>query len=116
MLRLHLLPADPDGKKRADRNGRKRAKLIRRLGRVQLEYIPREYPGKIVLFRTTAQSGRRARLGEDLGWKDFAAGGLMIYDSPGAHGEMINGQNIGTAAVQLRKCLDEARQGRSIDG
>lgn len=51
-------------------------------------YVPRVYPGRIILFRQLRPS-RLTRDLPDLGWRPLAGGGLTIEDIPGGHGDML---------------------------
>lgn len=70
-------------------------------------YIPEPYSGQITLFRA-GQRGDRVRFAIDpsLGWREFAAGGLEVYDVPGTHLGMVEEPCVQVLIQQLQHCID----------
>src|SRR5262249_42456941 len=53
------------------------------------DYMPRPYPDVITLFRARAQSLFSPDYGRDLGWSDFAEGGVHVMEIPGNHDTIL---------------------------
>ncbi len=68
-------------------------------------YVARPYPGRIDLMR--ALQGHVLKCPDPtLGWRSVAAGGLEIYDVPGAHWNMLVKPHVQIIASRIRACLD----------
>lgn len=74
-------------------------------------YPPQPYPGKVTLFRADASiyhaldgSGDS----DELGWDEFAGGGLEVYKVPGNHSSLITEPNVRVLAAELQPCLERA--------
>ncbi|RPI54160.1 MAG: alpha/beta fold hydrolase [Acidobacteria bacterium] len=74
------------------------------------EYVPREYGGRITLFKIV----RRGQHDPCLGWQALAAGGLETHDVPGAHVDMVFEPHARTLAERLSRALDEAWAGARV--
>ncbi len=76
-----------------------------------LAYAPQVYPGKITLFRASASIYRAVDGSPDsdeLGWDEFAGGGLEVYQVPGDHSTSIAEPHVRVLAAKLKPCLDRA--------
>jgi len=73
-------------------------------------YVPRVYPGKIVLFRPSQQP-EGCYHDPDMGWRGLAAGGLEIYEVPGKFGSIIKAPYVRVMAEHLQACLHKAQKG-----
>jgi len=63
-------------------------------------YEPQPYSGMMVVFRTsTMQTGRYRDL--NLGWSEFAQGGLTVYEIPGTHDELLLEPRVASVASYL---------------
>ncbi len=69
-------------------------------------YLPKLYPGKITLFR--AQQSHLYPDNRDMGWGNFAGGGLDLYYVPGGHSSMYDEPHVQVLAEKLRVCLEKA--------
>jgi amino acid adenylation domain-containing protein len=71
-------------------------------------YMPRVYPGRVTLFRTSKQP---AGYDDDphLGWEGLAAGGLEVYEIPGYYGSILFEPHVRVLAELLRACLHKAQ-------
>jgi amino acid adenylation domain-containing protein len=70
------------------------------------QYVPRTYPGRVLLFRATERPlGSKDEL--FLGWNDLALGGVEIYEVPGNHMSIVDEPAVATLAAQLTSCLEE---------
>jgi thioesterase domain-containing protein len=68
-------------------------------------YRERPYAGPLTLIRAHEQPDGR---GDDLGWNEFAVGGLRIRGVPGNHYTMLQRPNVDALAAELRQCLEAA--------
>jgi thioesterase domain-containing protein/acyl carrier protein len=71
-------------------------------------YVPKPYPGRLVLFRATKVDAEPT-----LGWDGLAAGGIEIYDVPGKHNTieaegMLTEPHVGVLAEKLKACLESS--------
>jgi thioesterase domain-containing protein len=76
------------------------------------QYSARPYEGPVVLFRASQKSLR----GVDdpyAGWKEFAVGGLEIYEITGDHVGIVAGPQVGILAQHLKACLERSTSFRS---
>lgn len=84
--------------------------LGRRLRRVvqDIEYVPKQYSGKIVLFRG---AGQLSWVYEDpfMGWGGLAAEGLEVHEIPG--GRLLSERQLSALVERLRVCLFSAQSG-----
>src|SRR5262249_3573048 len=69
-------------------------------------YIPRVYPGSMVLFRAMEQSPG-SHPDPFLGWGDLVEGGVETHDVPGLHGEIIAEPHVRILAGKLKDCLEK---------
>jgi thioesterase domain-containing protein len=70
------------------------------LARALEKYEPRPFSGSMVLFRTSnLQTGRYRDL--NLGWGEFAQGGLKVYEIPGTHDELLREPRVSAVASHL---------------
>jgi amino acid adenylation domain-containing protein len=72
----------------------------------QRDYIPRTYPGRVILFRSSHKplgqlSDPRA------GWSTYAVHGLEIHEILGNHENILLEPQVRFVAQQLKVCLDE---------
>jgi thioesterase domain-containing protein len=69
------------------------------------QYRPRQYPGRLTLFRARMQPFLSSHDPEK-GWGRLAAGGLDVRIIPGNHLGMLQEPHVRVLAAQLRVCLD----------
>jgi acyl-CoA synthetase (AMP-forming)/AMP-acid ligase II/thioesterase domain-containing protein len=71
-------------------------------------YVPKVYPGRIILFRS---SKLPEQYYDDLqmGWGGLAARGVEIHYVPGESGAIVYEPRVRSVAAQLRECLREAQ-------
>jgi amino acid adenylation domain-containing protein len=84
----------------------KESPLGRMLLRAQSKYVPRAYPGRIVLFRAPAADDNP--LEADRGWGRVAAEGVEIHDIPGDHLTVFEPQHLPIVAAKLDACIRSA--------
>ena len=70
-------------------------------------YVPRPYPGKIMLFRASKQPAGVAP-DPHLGWAPLARGGVDVYEVPGYHGAIVYEPRARILAEQLAQALEKA--------
>jgi amino acid adenylation domain-containing protein len=73
-------------------------------------YEPREYSGRVTLFRARVRDpGCPADPAPE--WKHWCRGGVEIRDIPGGHVSLMIEPNVATLARELRDALRHAREG-----
>jgi amino acid adenylation domain-containing protein len=80
--------------------------LGRMLSRAQSKYVPRAYPGRIIVFRAPTPDDNP--LEDDRGWAKIAEGGIEIHDIPGEHLTVFEPQYLPILAGKLDACIQEA--------
>jgi len=75
----------------------------------RMSYQPRPYPGRVTLFRVRAGSMFHP-LEHDLGWGQFALGGVQVFTVRGTHLSILEDPRVQELADRLRRCLEEADQ------
>ncbi|HHP7245198.1 MAG TPA: thioesterase domain-containing protein, partial [Elainellaceae cyanobacterium] len=77
--------------------------------RLQRDYIPQAYAGKVSLFRA---SERRISEKSDayLGWAELVQGEIEVHQIPGNHFSILHQPNVQTLATQLSILLKTTRQ------
>jgi len=125
----HLRGLDNDQRLKYVLRKAKRAKIVPRyirfkdfrqlvlINRVQAvawsNYKPKEYPGRITLFRSE-ESVAEARGRPDLGWGELAKGGVEIHDVPGDHISMLQEPNVQVLARRLYESLSALQESKII--
>jgi thioesterase domain-containing protein/acyl carrier protein len=73
-------------------------------------YVEQVYPGKVTLFRATELRYRASGEldNDELGWDEFAGGGLEIHKVPGNHSNIVAEPNVQVLAPILKDCIDRA--------
>jgi thioesterase domain-containing protein len=66
-------------------------------------YKVKPYPGRVTLFRANEASDWN--LPADLGWREYAAGGVDIHLIPGDHGQIFAEPNVSVLAEAVTRCL-----------
>ena len=73
-----------------------------------LKYVPKEYHGRITLFRSEARS---CKGGDDLGWSELALNGVAVIDVPGDHDSIFEHPHVEVLADKLKQLiLDETQE------
>jgi len=95
---------------------RLKAKVIANM-RAATRYVPRMFPGRIVLF-LTGESLEGPSGHSRLGWREWATGGAQIVAVPGTHDSVTRTHGAGplesdeqALAEKLRECIDGAQIG-----
>jgi uncharacterized protein YbdZ (MbtH family) len=72
--------------------------------RAMLNYVPRPYVGRTVLFKAGERS---TEISQDptLGWGEMITSGVEIHVVPGNHYTFLKKPHVHTLAEQLRVCL-----------
>jgi thioesterase domain-containing protein/acyl carrier protein len=70
------------------------------------EYLPSEYPGKVVLFRARTQPLFGVQ-DDDLGWKALARGGVEVVRVPGNHDTCLREPHVFILARELDRRLQQ---------
>ena len=68
-----------------------------------LNYFPKVYPGKIVLFETSKSPDN---LTVESIWKSLSPGGVEVKRIPSTHEQMLDDPYVRMVADKLRECLD----------
>jgi hypothetical protein len=80
---------------------------------VLASYVPKTYQGKIVLFRAGTPDASEPNVtatAEDelaLGWQQYSASPVELYESSGTHEQMIFEPHVSTLAMLLKPLLSE---------
>ena len=70
-------------------------------------YTPRQYPGKLTLFKASGlPSVRNRRVPPERAWQALSEGGVEIHEVPGRHFSVVAEPNVRVLAARLRACLD----------
>jgi amino acid adenylation domain-containing protein len=77
-------------------------------GRSRKSYHPTPYSGTIKVFSPTEGSSAYCHHVPDMGWKDFAAGGIDVYPIFGKFATIILEPRVKRLAEQLQSCIDAA--------
>ena len=83
-----------------------RTPLGRMLLRAQSKYLPRGYPGRIILLRAAAADDNP--LEEDRGWAKTAVEGVDIHEIPRDHLTLFEPQYLPIVAEKLDACIRAA--------
>jgi thioesterase domain-containing protein len=73
--------------------------------RAYRDYVPKPYPGRVTLFRARTRPLFHS-FQADLGWSNWAGGGVEIKTIPGNHVSMLHEPYIRTLGAQLQAALD----------
>lgn len=76
--------------------------------KAEKSYAPKEYAGKLTLFRAEKQPLGCAP-DPYLGWETRIKGGIEIHDVPGYHAGVIKEPHIRTLGPKLKACLEKAQ-------
>jgi thioesterase domain-containing protein len=69
-------------------------------------YVPKPYPGKMILFRATSQPPGIVK-DPTLGWRGLS-GELEIHDVAGHHGSIVSEPYVRELAAKLEECIQSA--------
>jgi len=72
-------------------------------------YVARPYAGRVTLIRAAEQPAPVDD--ETLGWREVAAGGVAVHESPGQHYNMVRPPHAGGLAQRLRQLLEAVEEG-----
>lgn len=73
---------------------------------LEQQYQPQPYTGQVVLFTALEQDQLpTVSVGFDLGWQQFAQGGLEIHTVPGNHLSILKEPHVQVLGQQLNACL-----------
>jgi hypothetical protein len=113
--------ADLDEDADTDALVRRRIRKIYALNdRAYRAYIPRRYPGDVVLIRSvrgyTGDPEKDYSPDPYVGWGSVVSGTIETYEVPGDHHEMIREPHVGVLAKHLRTCLDNAQHQLNSSG
>lgn len=94
-------------------SGRELPPILRRVSEINKaahkNYKPRSYDGRVTLF-TARERPIDLDLGNDLGWGQYAPGGVEVHQVPGDHLSLLKEPAVGILAEQLRACLGKVRE------
>lgn len=90
--------------KREDPIAKALSDIERAHARAEREYVPRPYPGRVVMFWCSHWS---FRVFQDfrLAWSNVAGGGLEVYVVPGNHKTMWELPNVAVFVERMKHCL-----------
>jgi thioesterase domain-containing protein len=70
-------------------------------------YVTRQYRGRVLLFKQTANREGRFRF-TDYGWGEFVRDGLEVCEIPGDHLSLLVEPGVGTVAAKLDAVMKAA--------
>ena len=77
---------------------------VESIGRLKRDYKPQLYSGCVTLFRASKRPAGYYD-NPDLGWAEFAAGGVEVHEIPGYHGSIVTEPRVRVLAERLQACL-----------
>jgi thioesterase domain-containing protein len=78
--------------------------------KVQKDYNPKPYAGKITLFKAK-EFPPGCRVDSKLGWSNLAREGVEVYKIPGHHTSIMGSELL---AEKLQSCIGRAVRGRDL--
>jgi aspartate racemase len=84
------------------------AKVDQANAQAMATYVPKPYPGRLVLFWAT-DAVFRAYQDRRLAWADIAEQGLEVHVVPGNHLSIMEPPQLDVFADTLKKCLQKSR-------
>ena len=81
--------------------------LKRSNDRAQASYQPKEYPGKISLFRP--EESRLGNVNPEFGWGELAAGGVDVHSFPIFPRAILTEPFVHQLGEQLNQCLTRVK-------
>jgi aspartate racemase len=75
--------------------------------RTTFTYLPKNYPGKLTLFRAIEQ---KAFNDPEPGWRNVAEEGIELHDVPGDHLSMLQEPHVQVLAEELKACIDKSQE------
>jgi thioesterase domain-containing protein len=72
------------------------------------EYEPRPYPGRVTLIRARTRPLFHS-FGDDLGWGEWAGGGVDVRCVPGDHASILDEPGLRILADHLRTAADQSQ-------
>jgi amino acid adenylation domain-containing protein len=88
------------------------ARLVEYQFRLQRDYVPGPYAGRVTLLRAQEQNAQSVvgalLAGRDLGWGRVARGGVEVVVVPGRHLTVLKKPHVVELAARLRNCLEKA--------
>jgi thioesterase domain-containing protein len=88
-------------------------KLWRTHVQAWLQYQPKPYDGRIILFRTRGHP-LICSFDNQMGWGSIATSGVEVKICPGDHETILEEENVAYTAGELARILDELDKGRGI--
>ena len=80
--------------------------LIRTYLNATRRHRMKPYPGKLHVFRATETRAELAQAAPDLGWTEYAKGGIEIIDTPGSHETIVSNSNLEKLSRNIRRYLE----------
>jgi thioesterase domain-containing protein len=78
-------------------------------------YVPRSYPGRVILFRSSR--GPLGGLSDPYaGWSEYLADGLEVREVKSSHDNILLEPQVQLVAEQLRTCLNDAQRTSQFKG
>ncbi|MCP6760032.1 MAG: thioesterase domain-containing protein [Fischerella sp. CENA71] len=77
-------------------------------GKLSINYCPKVYEGRVILFKAKNPDPQFLNISVDLqnGWKVCTGSKLEVYTLPGRHADMFEQQNLGNLLEGIRKVLN----------
>jgi thioesterase domain-containing protein len=99
------------------RQARRKIKIYQYHGRAVRNYLPRVYPDRITLFRSTETDNKVFQNMYDhpsfadpaMGWGPLSPEPIEIYRVPGDHGQIVTEPHVRILAQHMRACMEKRK-------
>ena len=72
------------------------------------EYRPKQYPGRLTLFRARTRPILHSQCADDLGWSEYVTGGVEVLSIPGHHTSIMKEPAVQVLAKSLQSAADNS--------
>lgn len=79
--------------------------IVDRQTKLADKYVPSPYPGEVILIRAEEGRDDGTMYEEDLGWSQYARGGVRVWTNPGKHMSIFNTPNVELLAKRIDSIL-----------
>ena len=104
----HFMPQESKSRILRELTIRPMLRVFHANSQATVNYVPKVYPHRITLFRTSVQSSI-AEQDLTMGWGDLTLKGVEIHNIPGNHLTMLRKPHIQVLAEQLKACIEKTQ-------